>query len=182
MVVCACLRCILQAIHANLLLLGVLVHNLSQRTQIARLPQAHKGKVTGLCFAEDSRLLTCGVDRNVKLWKIGSVCNFTEQKAITTYLSAGRASECLSRKVCFQVCKPPTCWLHKFSPPGSSVDHQRKSSLFATASSLVQVWDETKCVFLVFSRPNPNVQPGAPRYPISPSPHPPKPSPQSAST
>ncbi|KAF5346611.1 hypothetical protein D9757_013099 [Collybiopsis confluens] len=75
-----------------------------ERTHLGRLPQAHKGKVTGLCFTDESRLLSCGVDRNVKLWKIGSMYS------------------------------------------GSSIDHQRSSSLFATASTLVQVWDETKSV------------------------------------
>lgn len=40
---------------------------------MAQLPQGHKGKVTGLSLVGDSRLLSCGVDCNVKLWKIGSV-------------------------------------------------------------------------------------------------------------
>ena len=29
---------------------------------------AHKGKISGVCFADENRLLSCGVDRNVKLW------------------------------------------------------------------------------------------------------------------
>ena len=29
---------------------------------------AHKGKISGVCFADEHRLLTCGVDRNIKLW------------------------------------------------------------------------------------------------------------------
>lgn len=32
------------------------------------MPEAHKGKITGLCFADEDRLLSCGVDRNIKLW------------------------------------------------------------------------------------------------------------------
>jgi WD40 repeat protein len=32
------------------------------------VPEAHKGKITGLCFADEDRLLSCGVDRNIKLW------------------------------------------------------------------------------------------------------------------
>ncbi|KAE9404095.1 Sof1-domain-containing protein [Gymnopus androsaceus JB14] len=68
---------------------------------LARMPQAHKGKVTGLC----------GVDRNVKLWKIGS------DEPINVF--PGKSAF-------------------------NSIDHQRSSSLFATASTLVQVWDETK--------------------------------------
>lgn len=44
------------------------MHNISQRSQIATIQGAHKGKVSGICFAGGDRLLSCGVDRNVKLW------------------------------------------------------------------------------------------------------------------
>ncbi|KAF5345833.1 hypothetical protein D9757_014889 [Collybiopsis confluens] len=76
---------------------AVYVHNLSQQTHLDQLPQAHKGKVTGPCFTDESRLLSCGVEQNRNLWKIGC-----------------------------------------------SIDHQRSLFLFATASTLVQIWDETK--------------------------------------
>ena len=33
-----------------------------------RVNDAHKGKVSGVCFSDEHRLLSCGVDRNVKLW------------------------------------------------------------------------------------------------------------------
>lgn len=49
---------------------GLIVHNLSSREQIVKLPQAHNGKVSGLCFADGNRLLSCGVDRNIKLWAV----------------------------------------------------------------------------------------------------------------
>ena len=52
-------------------LTGLIVHNLSSKEQIVNLPQAHRGKVAGLCFADDNRLLSCGVDRNIKLWAVG---------------------------------------------------------------------------------------------------------------
>lgn len=45
-----------------------MVHDLPQRSQLWNTPGAHKGKISGLCFAGDDRLLSCGVDRNVKLW------------------------------------------------------------------------------------------------------------------
>ena len=35
-----------------------------------KLPQAHKGKISGLCFADGNKLLSCGVDRNIKLWAV----------------------------------------------------------------------------------------------------------------
>ncbi|KAF5366190.1 hypothetical protein D9758_005675 [Tetrapyrgos nigripes] len=92
---------------------GLIVHNLPQRSRILHVPQAHKGKVSGLCFAENSRLLSCGVDRNVKLW------NFDSQNDEPVNVFPGKAAF-------------------------NSIDHQRSSQLFATASNLVQIWDETK--------------------------------------
>lgn len=47
---------------------GIILRNLSQRSQIATIQNAHKGKVSGLCFAGADRLLSCGVDRNIKMW------------------------------------------------------------------------------------------------------------------
>ena len=44
------------------------MHDLSQRTAILTIEEAHKGKISGVCFADEHRLLSCGVDRNVKLW------------------------------------------------------------------------------------------------------------------
>ena len=35
-----------------------------------KLLNAHKGKVSGLCFADEERLLSCGVDKNIKLWDV----------------------------------------------------------------------------------------------------------------
>jgi WD repeat and SOF domain-containing protein 1 len=53
---------------------GVILHNIAQRTRLLRLTTAHKGKVSGLCYAADKdRLLSCGVDRNIKLWDISSL-------------------------------------------------------------------------------------------------------------
>ncbi|PPQ99321.1 hypothetical protein CVT24_009189 [Panaeolus cyanescens] len=51
---------------------GIILHNLSTRNHIVKIPQAHKGKVSGLCFSETDggKLLSCGVDRNVKLWSV----------------------------------------------------------------------------------------------------------------
>ncbi len=51
---------------------GILMHNLSSRKETLKIPQAHKGKVSGLCFSPDGgeRLLSCGVDRTVKLWAV----------------------------------------------------------------------------------------------------------------
>lgn len=45
-----------------------MLHDISLRSQIFNVENAHKGKITGVVFADGERLLSCGVDRNVKLW------------------------------------------------------------------------------------------------------------------
>lgn len=47
---------------------GIIMHNLTQRSRIATMQGTHKGKVSGLCFSQDDRLLSCGVDRSIKIW------------------------------------------------------------------------------------------------------------------
>ncbi|KAG6866594.1 hypothetical protein C0991_002082 [Blastosporella zonata] len=93
---------------------GIILHNLSTRNKLLNLQQAHKGKVTGLCFAEGDRLLSCGVDRNIKLWSIAS----------------GASDQPLN--------------VFPGKSAFNSIDHHRSDPLFATASNLVQIWDETK--------------------------------------
>ncbi|KAF9485601.1 WD40 repeat-like protein [Pholiota conissans] len=94
---------------------GIIMHNLSSRKEILKIPQAHKGKVSGLCFSPDGgeRLLSCGVDRNVKLWAV-------DGDGITPLnVFPGKAAF-------------------------NSIDHHRTDPLFATASNTVQIWDGTK--------------------------------------
>ncbi|KAF8153074.1 WD40-repeat-containing domain protein [Crassisporium funariophilum] len=93
---------------------GLIVHNLATRKQVVKLPQAHKGKVSGLCFSDGDRLLSCGVDRNVKLWAVGGDSTDTPLNVFP-----GKAAF-------------------------NSIDHHRTDPLFATASNTVQIWDETK--------------------------------------
>ncbi|KAG6812778.1 hypothetical protein H0H92_000548 [Tricholoma furcatifolium] len=92
---------------------GIILHNLSTRKQLLNLQQAHKGKVSGLCFADKDRLLSCGVDRNVKLWSI------KDDSDVPLNVFPGKSAF-------------------------NSIDHHRSDPLFATASNLVQIWDETK--------------------------------------
>ena len=47
----------------------ILLHDLPQRRHLSRV-QAHKGMLTGLSFAGEDRLLSCGHDRTVKLWSV----------------------------------------------------------------------------------------------------------------
>ena len=46
----------------------IIVHDIPQRKHLVKLPGAHKGKVTGMCWSDGDKLLSCGVDRTVKLW------------------------------------------------------------------------------------------------------------------
>ncbi|KAF9004004.1 WD40-repeat-containing domain protein [Cyathus striatus] len=94
---------------------GVILNNLSTRKPIVKIPQGHKGKISGLCFNLDGKILSCGVDRNVKLWATDS--DASSEKPLAVFPG----------KVAF-----------------NSIDHHRHDPLFATASSTVQIWDETK--------------------------------------
>ncbi|KAG2159296.1 WD40 repeat-like protein [Suillus bovinus] len=96
---------------------GVMLHNVSERKHIRRIQGAHKGKVSGLCFAQDDRLLSCGVDSKIKIWDASPQDDITEQRPLNEY--PGKS-------------------------PFNSIDHHRSDPLFATASNIVQIWDETK--------------------------------------
>ncbi|EPQ51753.1 WD40 repeat-like protein [Gloeophyllum trabeum ATCC 11539] len=93
----------------------IILHDLARRTQLLRFNGAHKGKVSGLCWADEERLLSCGVDRTVKLW---------------------RATDAESSSEPLSVFPGKTVF--------NSIDHHRTDPLFATASNSVLIWDETK--------------------------------------
>lgn len=53
------------------------MHQISQRIQVAKFAGAHKGKVSALSMADGSeevgagkRLLSCGHDKYIKMWKL----------------------------------------------------------------------------------------------------------------
>ncbi|KAJ7616383.1 WD40 repeat-like protein [Mycena polygramma] len=95
---------------------GVIVHHLARRSQLLHAPQAHKGKVSGVCFSREGRLLSCGVDKNIKLWSVEN-----------SQTEAPQPVSVFTGKSAF-----------------NSIDHHNSDPLFATASNLVQIWDETK--------------------------------------
>ncbi|KAJ6453643.1 WD40 repeat-like protein [Mycena vitilis] len=95
---------------------GVIVHHLARRSQLLHAPQAHKGKVSGVCFSREGRLLSCGVDKNIKLWSLES-----------SQTEAPQPVSVFTGKSAF-----------------NSIDHHNSDPMFATASNLVQIWDETK--------------------------------------
>ncbi|KAJ3566793.1 hypothetical protein NP233_g6782 [Leucocoprinus birnbaumii] len=93
----------------------VIMHNLSTRQVTKKIPQAHKGKITGLSYASADRLLSCGVDRTIKMWCIG-------EENSESVLVGDFKVDYLAIRTHF-----------------ASFDR-----LFATASNIVQIWDETK--------------------------------------
>ncbi|EIN14534.1 WD40 repeat-like protein [Punctularia strigosozonata HHB-11173 SS5] len=98
---------------------GVILHDLSLRTHVRKLNGAHKGKVSGLCFTGEGRLLSCGVDRNIKLWDTRPEAEIGSEDQAPLAVFPGKSAI-------------------------NSIDHHRSDHLFATASNLVQIWDETK--------------------------------------
>ncbi|CAE7210877.1 unnamed protein product [Rhizoctonia solani] len=46
----------------------IIVHDLSTQRHLIKFPGAPKGTVSAITYAEGPRLLSCGVDRTVKLW------------------------------------------------------------------------------------------------------------------
>ncbi|KAF8548294.1 WD40 repeat-like protein [Imleria badia] len=96
---------------------GVIVHNIAEQKHSHQIQSAHKGKVSGLCFADRDRLLSCGVDCNIKLWDVSPQEQTSQQKPLNVF--AGKT-------------------------PFNSIDRHRTDALFATASNIVQIWDENK--------------------------------------
>ncbi|KAH9903485.1 WD40 repeat-like protein [Cubamyces lactineus] len=107
---------------------GLIVHDVSRRSRLLHIEDAHKGKVSGVCFGQQDRLLSCGVDRNIKLWD--------SHKGLEEAGDEDESGAGPSKR------KPLSIFPGKAA--FNSIDHHRYDPLFATASNLVQVWDETK--------------------------------------
>lgn len=103
----------------------IVVHDVGRRAHVARAPNAHKGKVSGLCWADQTRVLSCGVDNNVKMWDMRPLVDDVDGTGAGP--SERKPMRVFPGKTAFQ-----------------SIDHHRHDPVFATASNIVQVWDETK--------------------------------------
>ncbi|KAH0831208.1 WD40 repeat-like protein [Lanmaoa asiatica] len=113
---------------------GVIVHNIAEKKQLHQIQDAHKGKISGLCFADRDRLLSCGVDCNIKLWDTAPQEKTSQQKPLDVF--AGKSP--------FKYVLPSTNKVGPLMSFHSSIDHHRTDALFATASNIVQIWDENK--------------------------------------
>jgi len=99
----------------------ITLHDLHTHSHLLKLRAAHKGKISGLCFSGENgeRLLSCGVDKNVKLWDVSNEADPDAES-------------------------PTPLNVYPSKSAFNSIDHHRSDPLFATASSIVQIWDETK--------------------------------------
>ena len=144
------------------------MHDIPQRKSLLKLPGAHKGKVSGLCWSDGDRLLSCGVDRTVKLWDTRTMSDANGDMDVEAGPSQVRIE--YVTQICFgltitpkgrkpinifpgkyafkYVTKPSTSYSQTYTN-SSSIDHHRTDPLFATASSIVQIWDETKSVLII---------------------------------
>ncbi|KAF9508978.1 hypothetical protein BS47DRAFT_1397348 [Hydnum rufescens UP504] len=94
-----------------------------------RLPAAHKRSVTGRCFADSGRLLSCA----------GDVVEDTLAQMEITY-GFPRQKHTQVQKLSLVVKVILSSTLHTIS----AIDHHRTNALFAAASHGVHIWDETK--------------------------------------
>jgi len=111
----------------------VRVWNVSFKSTLWKV-QAHQGFVRGLtpCYGENDSFLSCGEDKTIKLWSLAQIGGLAgKQEKTDTDIDFEDTVE------------PKNVWLGK--QPFSGIDHQRKSSLFATSSvNIVEVWDREK--------------------------------------
>jgi DDB1- and CUL4-associated factor 13 len=134
------------------------LHDLPQREVFLKLLNAHKGKVSGLCFADEERLLSCGVDRNIKLWDVrktitdnsGPILESSEKVCILPWrLEATNSNDRETHYPFIKERMPSSKQTvssssHRTLMKISALDHHSTDPLFATASNLVHIWDETK--------------------------------------
>ncbi|KAL7271199.1 Protein sof1 [Rhizina undulata] len=94
----------------------VKIWDLTDRKEVLTV-KAHEGTVKGMCFTSvggEQRLLSCASDRTVKLWDPNMAAGSVP---VATYLGP-----------------------HAFS----GVSHHRNDHTFATASSVIDIWDSTR--------------------------------------
>ncbi|KAF6008850.1 hypothetical protein HII12_004079 [Brettanomyces bruxellensis] len=106
--------------------------------------KAHSGTVSGVVICPDSRLLTCGTDKTVKLWDVNNETNYGQDFDIG---SKEHDEDEVSKKGLTKT------FLADFGL--MAVDHHREKPLFVTAGAEINVWDENR------SRPISNLSWGA---------------------
>ncbi|EJD51858.1 WD40 repeat-like protein [Auricularia subglabra TFB-10046 SS5] len=114
----------------------IIVHDLPQRAQLLRIPRAHKNAVTGLAFVDGEHILSCGIDKFVRMWDVNRVDQLPDPSTLLDEEDGPRASTSKARP------EPLATFAGK--APFNTLDHHYTDPLFATGSNCVQVWDQTK--------------------------------------
>jgi len=150
----------------------VIVHSLSLRRPLLKIPQAHKGMVGGVCWTSEARdgrrgVVTCGkLDGTVKIWKSKAFTpglqdegfqgnEFGEGSSSQAFLDTagavadsydeeggGLALDEKKRDKLGKDLEPTMTYTTKSGFNG--LDHHRDDPIFATASNTVQIWDEQR--------------------------------------
>lgn len=138
----------------------VIVHSLSQRRALLKL-DAHKGMVGGLCWTAEARdgkrgLITAGkLDGQIKIWRSQAFApgmTVEEEEEESMLDSAGAVGEDGFDEDDLAMDDKATTRGQNLEPSlvinskngFNSLDHHRSDGVFATASSCVQIWDETR--------------------------------------
>jgi WD repeat and SOF domain-containing protein 1 len=142
----------------------VIVHSLSQRRSLLKI-QAHRGMVAGVCWTAEARdgkrgIVTCGkLDGTVKIWRSKAFApgmTVEEEGVDHTLDAAGAVGEDADiggddddlamdenkRDAKGLNLEPSMVYTTKTGFNG--IDHHRTDNVFATASNVVQVWDENR--------------------------------------
>ncbi|TIB13924.1 hypothetical protein E3P92_02128 [Wallemia ichthyophaga] len=116
----------------------VAVHDIPTRQPLLNIPNAHHGIVSSLTFSHtaksnrgDSRLLSAGVDKSVKMWD----ANYSTDAGD----NAGFIDEDVAEK---HSQKPLRVW--SANAGINSITHNRLHPTFATASNAIQLWEEAR--------------------------------------
>ena len=114
----------------------IAVHDIPTRQTLLSLPQAHSGIVNSLAFTHtskskrgDSRLLSAGVDRAVRMWDANYSTDAGDEAGTVDDQSLNYH-------------KPLRTWTANAGV--NSLSHNRELATFATASNAVQIWDESR--------------------------------------
>ncbi|KZT50280.1 WD40 repeat-like protein [Calocera cornea HHB12733] len=117
----------------------IIVHHLPTRTQLRRI-KAHEGIVSGLTFTRSRQILSCSVDRTIKLWEADGDSDPLEQEEADEETAGPSTRRRAGAGAGAGV--PVRTFMGKMA--FNSVDHHRSEAQFASASNVVQLWDETK--------------------------------------
>ncbi|RXK40623.1 WD repeat and SOF domain-containing protein 1 [Tremella mesenterica] len=156
----------------------VIVHSLSLRRPLLKIPQAHKGMVGGMCWTAEARdgkrgLVTVGkLDGVIKVWRSEAFAPGLRDKEVFEGNEFGEGSSAQpldvldvagalgedgfdfdeeggglnldqgKRDLIGSQLEPSMTYVGKNG--FNAVDHHREENQFATASNVVQIWDEMR--------------------------------------